>query len=179
MEHWMGFNSGNGKYSPSKPTVPLLPQILKAALQLVPKSMLGQSLLKDWCICRSWTWSAAHWYFDMITYLNSLQSRWKLGMFSKIKSCTHAHIKALKMCLMQPVAHKKEELLIGQLIARSYGKNKFLKLSWSWEVYVAPIEKKSKTSSGIKDLSSILTFNQEGAAAVAGSYPASFEWGQR
>lgn len=66
---------------------------------------------------------------DMITCLNSLQRRWKLGMFSKIKSCTHARIKALKMCFMQPVAHKKEELFRGQLIARSYGNYKSLKLS--------------------------------------------------
>lgn len=65
---------------------------------------------------------------DMIIYLNSLQSRWKLGMFSELKSCTHACIKALTMCFKQTVAHKKE-LFIGQLIARSYGKNKFLKFS--------------------------------------------------
>lgn len=40
-------------------------------------------------------------------------------------------------------------------------------------------QKKSKTFGGIKDLSGILVFNQEGAAAVASSHPASFEWGQR
>lgn len=43
----MGFNSGNGKYAPSKPNVQLLPQILKAAIELVLKSMLSENLLKD------------------------------------------------------------------------------------------------------------------------------------
>jgi len=52
-------------------------------------------------------------------------------MFSETRA-THLHaafFKTLKTHFKRPIAHKEEELFIGQLIARSHGKKKFLKLS--------------------------------------------------
>lgn len=90
---------------------------------------------------------------------------------------THLHaafFKAPKTCFKQPKAHKKEELFTGQLIARSYGKNKFLKLSWSREGYVSFLGK-GKAPGGIKAQTS--AFHQGGMAAAAGSHPVFTLWG--
>lgn len=86
-----------------------------------------------------------------------------------------AFFKAPKMCFMQPkLTFIKEQLFIGQLIARSHGKNKFLMLSCSREGNVTLVGK-SKTCGGINP--QISAFNQERIAVEAGSHPASAIWG--